>query len=227
MSPSAGSLDPVTAAAGYGRSTSGVYDNAIAMIERRCEAGITVAARRDFRVRPDLKANSFERAPVFLCCATGKVNSSAIDLLRQFAKERAQTFGCGEAKIRRLQFSVVENAKITTGITPRLRGYSFNQHPGGFRAAAFHPENALTGFHDWVCITGFLEMKRWIGSPWRADAKEIAEGANIRSASLGNALGTTRSTFCRKFACSYREKIDGSNRSQEKDRATARRNRQA
>ena len=32
-------------------------------------------------------------------------------------------------------------------------GYGFDQYPGGFRAAAFHPEDALTGFHDWLCIT--------------------------------------------------------------------------
>jgi hypothetical protein len=32
-------------------------------------------------------------------------------------------------------------------------GYRFYQYPGGFRAAAFHPEDALTGFHDWLCIT--------------------------------------------------------------------------
>jgi len=51
-----------------------------------------------------------------------------------------------------VQFSVLENAKFfTTGIADP--GHSFDKRPGGFRAAAFHPEDALTGFHDWVCIT--------------------------------------------------------------------------
>jgi hypothetical protein len=31
--------------------------------------------------------------------------------------------------------------------------YGLDQHPGGFRAAAFHPEDALTGFHDGVSLT--------------------------------------------------------------------------
>ena len=63
------------------------------MIERRCEAGITVAARHDFRFRPDLEADLPERGAVFGCCATGKENSSAIDLGRQVGKDRAQTLG--------------------------------------------------------------------------------------------------------------------------------------
>jgi hypothetical protein len=146
VAPSAGSLDPVAAAAGYRRSTSGVDDDAIAMIERRREARITVAARHDFRVRPDLKADSRQRATVFICAATGKENSSAIDLRRQFGKDGAQAFGRGEPKIRRVEFSLFENAKFTTGITDS--GYGFNKRPGGFRAAAFHAEDAFTGFHD-------------------------------------------------------------------------------
>jgi hypothetical protein len=92
-----------------------------------------------------------QRGAVFCCAATGKENSSAIDLRRQFGKDPAQTFGRGEPKIGRVQFSVLENAKFTTGIADP--GCSFDKHPGGFRAAAFHPEDALTGFHDWVCIT--------------------------------------------------------------------------
>jgi hypothetical protein len=77
-----------------------------------------------------------ERATVFGCCATGKENSSAIDLRRQFGKDHTQTLGGGEAKIRRLQFSLLQNAKFPTGITDP--GYSFDKCPGGFRAAAFH-----------------------------------------------------------------------------------------
>src|SRR5512140_744580 len=122
------------------------------MIERRREAGIAVAARHDFRFRPDLEADLPERATVFGCCATGKENSSAIDLRRQFGKDRAQTLGRGEAKIRALQFSLLQNAKFPPGITGP--DYSFDKRPGGFRAAAFHSEDALTGFHDWLCLAG-------------------------------------------------------------------------
>src|SRR5205814_7669296 len=86
VAPSAGSLDPVATAAGYRRSTSGVDDDAIAMIERRCEAGITVAARHDFRFRPDLEADLPPRSPVFCCCSTAETNSSETGLPRQLVK---------------------------------------------------------------------------------------------------------------------------------------------
>ena len=92
-----------------------------------------------------------ERATVFLCRATGQENARAIDLLRKLCKNRAQTLGRGEPKIRRRQFSVLENAKFPAGIN-RPAGYSFDQHPGGFRSAAFNPEDALTGFHDSLCL---------------------------------------------------------------------------
>ena len=120
------------------------------MIERRCEAGITIAARHDFRFRPDLEADLPQRATVFGCCATGKKNSSAIDSRRQFGKDRVQTLGRGEAKIRSLQFSLLQNTKFRAGCI----GYHFYQYPGGFRAAAFHPEDALIGFHDSYCRAG-------------------------------------------------------------------------
>ena len=119
------------------------------MIERRREAGITVAARHDFRVWPDLKTDFSEHATVFLGCATRKENSRAIDLLRQFSKDRAQTLGCSEPKIRWRQFSPIENAKFGAGCVR----YGLDHCPGGFRSAAFNPEDALTGFHDSLCIT--------------------------------------------------------------------------
>ena len=93
------------------------------MIERRRESGIAVAARHDFRFRPDLEADLPQRVTVFGCCATGKENSSAIDLLRQFGKDRAQTVGRGESKIRGLQFSLLQNAKFPTRIIPTCRDY--------------------------------------------------------------------------------------------------------
>ena len=122
------------------------------MIERRREARIAVAARHDLRFRPDLEADLPQLATVFGCCATGKENSSAIDLRRQFGKDRAQTARCGEAKIRGLQFPLLQNAKFPTGIT--YVGYGFDQRPGGFRTAAFHSEDALTVFHDSYCRAG-------------------------------------------------------------------------
>jgi hypothetical protein len=45
---------------------------------------------------------------------------------------------------------VLQNAKFPTGITDP--GYGFYQHPGGFRSAAFDPEDALTGFHDGISL---------------------------------------------------------------------------
>src|SRR6185295_14691087 len=79
---------------------------------------------------------------------------SAIDLLRQFVKDRTQTVGRCEAKVRGLQFSLLQNAKFPTGIIPTGRGYGFDQRPGGFRAAAFHSEDALTVSHDSYCRAG-------------------------------------------------------------------------
>ncbi len=123
------------------------------MIESRREPGMAVAARHDFRFRPDLEADLLQRVTVFGCSTTGKKYSSAIDLLRQFGKDRAQTVGRREAKVRGLQFSLLQNAKFPTGIIPTCGGYGFDQRPGGFRTAAFHSEDALTVFHDWLCIT--------------------------------------------------------------------------
>ena len=118
------------------------------MVERCCEAGITVAARYDFRVRPDIEADLPERATIFICAAAGKENSRAIDLFRQFGKDCAQTLGRGEPKIRGLQFSLLEKPKFRA----RRVCYRFDKHPCGFRAATFHSEDALTGFHDSLCI---------------------------------------------------------------------------
>jgi hypothetical protein len=73
-------------------------------------------------------------------------------LLRQLGKDRAQTVGRGESKIRGLQFSLLQNAKFPTRIIPTCRDYSFDQRPSGFRTAAFHPEDAFTGFHDWLSL---------------------------------------------------------------------------
>ena len=93
------------------------------MIKRGREAGITVAARHDFRVRPNIEADLPERATVFICSAAGKKNSRAIDLFRQFGKDRAQTLSRGESKIRGLQFSLLENAKFWR----RLASNRFNK----------------------------------------------------------------------------------------------------
>ena len=123
------------------------------MLERRREARIAVAARDDFRFWPDLEADLPQRLTIFGSCATGQENSGAIDLRRQLGKDRAQTFRRGEAKIRGLQFSLLQNAKFPTGIIPTCRDYGFDQRPCGFRATAFHSEDSLTVFHDWLCLT--------------------------------------------------------------------------
>src|SRR5438270_3631805 len=57
MSPPTGSFDSVASPASHRRTTSRVYDNTVSMIERRCEAGITIAARHNFRIWPNISAN--------------------------------------------------------------------------------------------------------------------------------------------------------------------------
>ena len=120
------------------------------MIERRCEAGVAVATRNDLSIWPDLETDLLERTAIFLCGATGKENSGAINLLWQLSKNHAQTLGRREAKIRWGQFSLVNHVKFPAGIIPTCRDYRFYDYPGGFRAAAFDPENALAGFHHFL-----------------------------------------------------------------------------
>jgi len=95
-----------------------------------------------------------EHAAVFLSGATGQENARAIDLLRKLCKNRAQTLGRGESKIRRRQFSLFEDPKFAAG----RMGYGFCQHPSGFRSTAFNPEDALTGFHDSLCLAAFVAI---------------------------------------------------------------------
>jgi hypothetical protein len=45
---------------------------------------------------------------------------------------------------------VFEDAPLRAGVN--APDYSFDEHPGGFRSAAFNPEDALTGFHDSLCL---------------------------------------------------------------------------
>src|SRR5437763_6819824 len=133
MSPSACSLDPIAAPSRHRGAASRIDHNAVTMIERRSQTGITVAARHHFRVWPDLKTDLLERTAVFLNRATGQENSRAIDLLRKLCKNRAQTLGRGEPKIGRRQFSLVKDGPVRAGV--KIPGYSFNEHPGGFRSA--------------------------------------------------------------------------------------------
>ena len=96
------------------------------MIERRREAGKTVAARDDFRFRPNLEADLPQRLTVFGCRTTGQKNSCAIDFLWQFGKDRTQILGCSEAKIRGLQSSLLQDAKFPTGSIGTCRDYGFD-----------------------------------------------------------------------------------------------------
>ena len=146
MAPSAGSLDTVPAPPSHRRPTSAINDNAVALIERCGQTRIAVAARNDLGIRPDIEADLSERVAVFLCSAAGEENSRAINFLRKFGKDGMQTLGRGEPKVRWRQFSVFENGPLRAGVN--APGYSFNEHPGGFRSAAFNPQDALTPFHD-------------------------------------------------------------------------------
>ena len=118
------------------------------MIERRCQTRIAVTACHDFGVWPNLETDLSERATVFFGCATGKENSGAIDFRRQLGKNPAQTLGRGKPKIRRRQFSVLQNAKFGAGC---IHHYLY-ERPGGFSSPAFDPEDPLTGFHDGLSI---------------------------------------------------------------------------
>src|SRR5438552_15409323 len=75
MSPPTGSRDSVASPASHRRTTSRVYDNPVSMIEGRRNAGITIAARHNFRIWPNVSANERERLAIFLGPITGRKNS--------------------------------------------------------------------------------------------------------------------------------------------------------
>src|SRR4030095_14512098 len=149
VAPSAGSLDAIASRPAHGCPASSVYHNPVGMIESRGQPRLAVTGCDDLGVWPDLERNLSSRAAILIRCATRKENSSAIDLLRQFGKDGPQTFGRREPKIRWRQFSLTENAEFGAECVH----HSLGQYPCGFRAAAFHPEDALTRFHDGVSLT--------------------------------------------------------------------------
>ena len=57
MSPPTGSFDSVASPASHRRTTSRVYNNAVSVVEGRRKAGITIAARHNFRIWPNISAN--------------------------------------------------------------------------------------------------------------------------------------------------------------------------
>ena len=58
--PPACSLDPVATAPSHRRTAASIDDDAVSMIEGRCEARVAVAARNDFGVWPDLETTLLE-----------------------------------------------------------------------------------------------------------------------------------------------------------------------
>jgi hypothetical protein len=124
------------------------------MIKRCGQSGLTVAASHDFAVWPDLETDFSEHETILVGSATGKENSRAIDSLRQFSKDGSQTLWRSEPKIRWRQFSLIENAKFGAG----WACYGLDQYPGGFCSTAFNPEDALTRFHDGVCLAAFVAI---------------------------------------------------------------------
>jgi hypothetical protein len=117
VSPPTRSLDSVASPASHRRTTSRVYGNAVSMVEGRREAGITIAARHDFRIWPNVSANECERLAIFLGATTGKKNSRAIDLSWQPGKNFAQTFRGCQAQIGRRQLSLIENHPLRAGFS--------------------------------------------------------------------------------------------------------------
>jgi hypothetical protein len=67
--------------------------------------------------------------------APGQKDAGAINLLRQFGKNRLQAIGSRQTKIRRRQFSLIENAQFLA--------VAFNQRPRGLGSAAFDTEDFL------------------------------------------------------------------------------------
>src|SRR4029453_6052974 len=78
VSPPTGSLDSVASSASHRRTTSRIYDNAVSMFEGCPQARITIAARHDFRIWPDVFANEGELSAIFLGATPGEENSRAI-----------------------------------------------------------------------------------------------------------------------------------------------------
>src|SRR5262249_43641560 len=106
------------------------------MIKGRGHAGITIAARDDFRVWPNFSANERQRSAVFLGAATGKENSCTIDSFWQRSKNFAQAFWGCQAQIRRRQLTLIDNRPLRTGISASGTR-SFEYHPCGFCSASF------------------------------------------------------------------------------------------
>src|SRR6266852_680575 len=105
------------------------------MPERSGETGITITSGSHLRAWPNLRAKIRERLSIFGRPATGQKNTGAINLLRQFGKNRAQAIGSGQSKIRWRQFSLIENVQFLA--------VALNQRPRGLGSTAFDNENFL------------------------------------------------------------------------------------
>src|SRR5205085_6368230 len=103
------------------------------------EAGVTIASDDNFRIRPNLCAKAREQLSIALSSAAGEKNSGAPDLLRQFAKDRAQFIRFREPKIRRRQFPLIQNAQVVRT--------ALSQDPRGLGPAAFHAEDFFAAVH--------------------------------------------------------------------------------
>jgi hypothetical protein len=125
VSPPTGPLDSVASSASHRRTTSSIDDNAVSIVQGRRQAGITIAARHNFRIWPNVSANERERLAIFLGATTGKKNSRAIDFPWQSRKNFAQTFRGCQAQIGRRQLSLIENHPLRAGFSAPGYG-SFN-----------------------------------------------------------------------------------------------------
>jgi hypothetical protein len=124
VSPATRSLDSIAPASSYRGTASCVNNDAIRVIERRCEPGIAIASRDDSRTWPNLEADLLEQAAIFVRGATCEEDSRAIDLFWQSSKDGAQTLARGEPEIRRGKFPLLRYAKFRAGIPDS--GYSFD-----------------------------------------------------------------------------------------------------
>src|SRR5207237_8059031 len=90
-------------------------------------------------LRPNLGTKAGERLSIFFRPAARQKNAGGRNFLRQFAKNRPQFSGRSEAKIRRRQFSLIQNAQFIPG--------AFDQNPGRLGSAALNAKDFFAAFH--------------------------------------------------------------------------------
>src|SRR5207253_9433236 len=116
-----------------------VNSNSVALPKRCGQPGIAIAPAHNFRLRPNFGAKPGERLSISFGATTGQEKSDTIDFFRQLIKHRAQLIRGGEAKVRRRQLPLVQNAELI------LR--SLDQNPRCLGPAALHAQDFFASVH--------------------------------------------------------------------------------